>query len=131
MDLLDNAMRLLNDRTATIMLATASRGGTINLTTILAVKAPEQNVILLAQPRGTQIEEELLHNLETGSLISVLCASASAQRETAYQVICSVKEFQTTGPLYEKFIDVLRMRTVDLKGVWVLEPVDVIDRSHF
>jgi len=70
-----------------------------------------------------------MRHMETNSLVSILCVSTSGEREIAYQVICSVIEFQTTGPLYEKFLDELRARTVDLKGVWVLEPVDVVDRS--
>ena len=129
MDLPDQAVRLLNDRSAAKTLATTAPDGTVNLLNIRGVKAPERNIIVLAQPGGAQIDQELMRHMETSSLVSILCVSTSGEREIAYQVICSVKEFQTAGPLYEKFIDELRARTVDLKGVWVLEPVDVVDRS--
>jgi hypothetical protein len=129
MDLPDEAMRLLNDRTATTTLATTALDGTISLVSIRGVKAPEANIIVLAQPGRAQIDQELMRHIENSSLVSILCVSTSGEREIAYQVICSVIEFQTAGPLYEKFLDELRARTVDLKGVWVLEPADVLDRS--
>ena len=129
MDLPDEAMQLLNDRTATTTLATTALDGTISLVSIRGVKAPEANIIVLAQPGRAQIDQELMRHIENSSLVSILCVSTSGEREIAYQVICSVIEFQTAGPLYEKFLDELRARTVDLKGVWVLEPADVLDRS--
>jgi hypothetical protein len=129
MDLPDEAVRLLNDRSATKTLATTALDGTVSLLNIRDVKAPEPNIIVLAQPGGAQLDQELLRHMETSSLVSLLCVSASGEREIAYQVICSVIEFQTAGPLYEKFLDELRARTVDLTGVWVLEPVDAVDRS--
>ena len=128
MDLPDEAMRLLNDRTATTTLATTALDGTISLVSIRGVKAPEANIIVLAQSGGAQIDQELMRHMENSSLVSILCVSTSGEREIAYQVICSVIEFQTAGPLYEKFLDELQARTVDLKGVWVLEPADVLDR---
>ena len=129
MDLPDEAMRLLNDRSATVTLATTALDGTISLVRIRGVKAPEAHIIVLAQPGGAQIDQELMRHMETSSVVSILCALTRGERVIAYQVICSVKEFQTAGPLYEKFLDELRARTVDLKGVWILEPVDVLDRS--
>jgi hypothetical protein len=129
MDLPDEAMRLLNDRSATVTVATTALDGTISLVRIRGVKAPEAHIIVLAQPGGAQIDQELMRHMETSSLISILCALTRGERVIAYQVICSVTEFQTAGPLYEKFLDELRARTVDLKGVWILEPADVLDRS--
>ena len=129
MDLPDKVMRLLNDRSATVTLATTALDGTISLVRIQGVKAPEANTIVLAQPGRAQVDQELMRHMETNSLVSILCALTSGEREIAYQVICSVIEFQTAGPLYEKFLDELRARTVDLNGVWVLEPADVLDRS--
>ena len=129
MDLPDEAMRLINDRSATVTLATTALDGTISLVRIRGVKAPEANIIVLVLLEGAQIDQELMRHMETSSLVSILCVSTSREREIAYQIICSVTEFQTAGPLYEKFLDELRARTVDLKGVWVLKPVDVLDRS--
>ena len=130
MDLPDNVMGVLNDRRAAKTLATTALDGTTSLVTIQGVKAPEPNIVVLAQPGGRQIEQDLMRHMETSSLVSILCVSMNGESEIAYQIICSVKEFQTAGPLYEKFLDELRARTVDLKGVWVLEPADVVDRSY-
>lgn len=129
MDLPDDVMGLLNDRDAVKTLATIADDGTTSLVAVKAVRAPEPNVIVLAQTAAKQLDGELLRHMDTGSLVSILCVSARGELQVAYQIICSVREFQTAGPLYEKFLDELRARTVDLKGVWVLEPVDVVDRS--
>ena len=129
MDLPDDVMALLNDRDAVKTLATIAEDGSTSLVAVKAVKAPEPSIIVLAQTVAKQLDSELLRHMDTGSLVSILCVSARGELEVAYQIICSVKEFQTAGPLYEKFLDELRARTVDLDGAWVLEPVDVIDRS--
>ena len=129
MDLPDDVMELLNNREAVKTLATIADDGTTSLVAVKAVKAPEPNVIVLAQVMAKQLYSELLHHMETGSLVSILCISARGERQVEYQIICSVREFQTAGPLYEKFLDELRARYVDLDGVWVLDPVDIVDRS--
>ena len=129
MDLPDDVMALLNDRDAVKTLATIAEDGTTSLVAVKAVRAPEPNVIVLAQTAAKQLDSELLRHMDTGSLVSILCVSTRGELQAAYQIICSVKEFQTTGPLYEKFLDELRARTIDLNGAWVLEPVDVVDRS--
>jgi hypothetical protein len=125
----DGVIGLLRDRNAIKTLATIARDGTASLTIIKALKAPEPHVIVFALIDAKLVDEELVRHMEAGSLVSVLCSLAKGDREVAFQVVCSVREFQTAGPLYDKFLDELRARSVDLEGVWVLEPVDVIDRS--
>lgn len=129
MDLPDDAIGLLNDHDTVKTLATIADDGTMSLVAIKAVRAPEPNVVVLAQVMAKQLYSELLRHMDTGSLMSILCLSARGERQVAYQIICSVREFQTAGPLYEKFLDELRARYVDLDGVWVLDPVDIVDRS--
>jgi hypothetical protein len=129
MDLPDDVTALLNDRDAVKTLATIAEDGSTSLVAVKAVRAPEPSVIVLAQTVTKQLDSDLLRHMDTGRLVSILCVSARGELQVAYQIICSVKEFQTAGPLYEKFLDELRARTVDLDGAWVLEPVDVIDRS--
>jgi len=129
MDLPDDVMELLNDRDAVKTLATIAHDGTTSLAAVKAIRAPEPNVIVFAQTAAKQLDSELLRHMDNGSLVSILCVSARGELQVAYQIICSVREFQTAGPLYEKFLDELRARYVDLDGVWVLNPVDVVDRS--
>jgi hypothetical protein len=125
----DGVIGLLRDRNAIKTLATIARDGATSLTNIKSLKAPEPHVIVFALTDAKPVDEELVRHMEAGSLVSVLCSLAKGDREVAFQVVCSVREFQTAGPLYDKFLDELRARSVDLEGVWVLEPVDVIDRS--
>jgi hypothetical protein len=129
MDLPHIVMGLLNDSETKKTLVTVAVDGKTNLTTIKAIKLPKPSVIVLAQVAAKQLNKELLVHMHNGRLVSILCVSVKEEQRTAFQIVCSVKEFQTSGPLYEKFLDELRARYLDLDGVWVLEPVDVVDRS--
>jgi hypothetical protein len=129
MDLPENVMELLNDHDSIKTLTTTADDGTTSVVNLTAVRAPKPNVIELAEIAAKQLNKELLRHMDAGSLVSILCRSAKKENRVAYQIVCNVSEFQTSGPLYEKFLDGLRARYVDLDGVWVLEPVDVVDRS--
>lgn len=129
MDLSDIVMGLLNDSDTEKTLVTVAADGKTSLTNVKAIKAPKPSVIVLAQVEAKQLNKELLSHMDERSLVSILCVSVNEEQRTAYQIVCSVSEFQTSGPLYEKFLDELRARYVDLDGVWVLEPVDIVDRS--
>jgi nickel-dependent lactate racemase len=129
MDLPNIVMGLLNDSETEKTLVTVAADGKTSLTNIKSIKLPKPSVIVLAQVAAKQLNEELLAHMNKGRLVSILCVSKKEEQRTAFQIVCSVKEFQTSGPLYEKFLDELRVRYLDLEGVWALEPVDIIDRS--
>ena len=125
----NSVMELLRDCKAIKTLATIAHDGTASLWSIKVIKAPEPNVIVFALTDAQQLHRDLVHSMNAGRLISILCSLAEANYEVAFQIVCRVQEFQTAGPLYDKFLDELRARSTDLEGVWVLEPIDVIDRS--
>jgi len=129
MDLPEIVMELLNDSDTEKTLVTDAADGKTSLTNVKAIKVPKPSVIVLAQVEAKHLNKELLSHMYESSLVSILCVSVKEEQRTAYQIVCSVLEFQTSGPLYEKFLDELRARYVDLDGVWVLEPVDIVDRS--
>jgi hypothetical protein len=129
MDLPNIVMGLLNDSETKKTLVTVAADGKTNLTNVKAIKLLKPSVIVLAQAAAKQLNKELLAHMDNGRLVSILCVSIKEEQRTAFQIVCSVREFQTAGPLYEKFLDELRARYLDLDGVWVLEPVDIVDRS--
>jgi hypothetical protein len=129
MDLPDIVIGLLNDSDTEKTLVTVAADGKTSLTNVKAIKVRKSSIIVLAQVEAKQLNKELLGHMDKGSLVSILCVSVREEQRTAYQIVCSVREFQTSGPLYEKFLDELRARYVDLDGVWALEPVDIVDRS--
>ena|SRR5665647_333718 len=129
MDLPKIVMDLLNDSETEKTLVTVAADGKTSLTNVKAIKLPKPSVIVLAQVEAKQLNKELLDHMDKGRLVSILCVSEKEEQRIAFQIVCSVMEFQTSGPLYEKFLDELRARYLDLDGVWVLEPVDIVDRS--
>jgi len=125
----DSVLELLRDHDAIKRLATIARDGTTSFVKIKTLKAPEPNVLVFALTDARHLDKELVRHMDAGRLVSILCSLARGDREVAFQIVCSVREFQTAGPLYDKFLDELQARSVDLEGVWVLEPVEVIDSS--
>ncbi|MCP8321543.1 MAG: hypothetical protein H3Z52_11485 [archaeon] len=47
----------------------------------------------------------------------------------AYQARCKVKSLETSGPIYENFKEALKKMGFEIRGVWVLEPVEVYNQS--
>ncbi|MGZ4922453.1 MAG: hypothetical protein ACXV5H_00590 [Halobacteriota archaeon] len=129
MELPNLIINLLKDGETEKTLVTVAADGKTNLTNIKAIKLPKPSVIVLAQVAAKQLNKELFAHMDNGRLVSILCVSMKEEQRTAFQIVCRVREFQTSGPLYEKFLDDLRARYVDLDGVWVLEPIDIVNRS--
>ncbi|MGZ4907075.1 MAG: hypothetical protein ACXV5F_00240 [Halobacteriota archaeon] len=105
------------------------RDGNLDLVPLATVKAPKPDLILLPQNTERQIQDDITAAMEQGQIVSILCLERLHEEGRAYQLTCAVREYQTTGPLYEKFIDELRVSYAGLQGVWILEPLSVKERS--
>jgi len=98
MDLPNIVMGLLNDSETKKTLVTVAADGKTNLTNVKAIKLLKPSVIVLAQAAAKQLNKELLAHMDNGRLVSILCVSIKEEQRTAFQIVCSVREFQTSGP---------------------------------
>ncbi len=129
MQLRSEVVDLYNDPRAVKILAFLSKDIELHLICIDSTIAPDANTIILANIAMKEVDKNLIQAMNTGRSVSVLSALTLKNNRKVYQIRCRVKEFQTTGPLYEKFLDHLKVRSEDLTGVWVFEPIEVTDQT--
>lgn len=122
-------LELYNDPSAIKILAVASRESRLDLIFVNSMMAPDPDAIMLATVEMKDVNKNLIQAMTSRELVSVLAVATAAEILTACQIRCRVKEFQTTGPLYDKFLDQLKARSEELEGVWILKPEEIIDRT--
>ncbi len=128
MELPSHILGLLNGVNTTKILGVSAADGSLELTPLIMVKAPTSDLILLPQTQDKTIQDLLAQTMEQGRAVSILCLEQLQGETRAYQLECAVREYQTAGPLYEKFMEGLRVSYADLLGVWVLEPQTIKER---
>jgi hypothetical protein len=128
MPLRKEVLELYNDPSAIKILVVVSDSG-LQVIHINSMMAPNPDTIILATVAMKEVNKNLIQAMTSRELVSVFAVGTTVEIATAYQTRCNVKEFQTTGPLYDKFLDQLKARSEDLEGVWILKPVEVIDRT--
>jgi hypothetical protein len=130
MNLPAELLRLLNEPGAGKIIGIYSTNGKLEVVPLASIKAPRPDVILLAQGAKREANKSLIYRMETDDIITLLFVAMEQGWQRTFRTICKVKEFQTTGPLYEKFLDELRANYAELSGVWVLEPLETTDWSQ-
>ncbi len=125
MELPIHVLRLLNRSDITTILGVYKSDGNLALMPLITIKAPKPDLILLPQDREKEAQEDLTTAMEQGQSVSILCVAHVQDARKAYLITCLVREYQTAGPLYEKFLDELRVSYAELKGVWILEPLSI------
>lgn len=121
----EKVFALLNDQQAVKVLASRSSDHELHTVPLGSLSAPDHDTIVF----GKILIKETHGNLEKvvggKDLVSVLAVKGGE----AYQVRSKVKEFATKGPIFDGLSAALKAKNLPLSGVWVLEPVEVIDQS--
>lgn len=116
---------LLNDPQAVKILASKSDNHMLHMVPLGSLNAPDTKTIAF----GKILIKETHVNLERAKggkdLVSVLAVKGGE----AYQVRCKVKDFTTSGPIFEKMGAMLKEKKMPLFGVWLLEPEEVVNQS--
>ncbi len=127
-ELSSGVLRLLNSVETTKVLGLYAPDGTLELVPLTIVKASTPDLILLPQTTDNITRDLLMQIMEESNVVSILCLEQQRGEKRAFQLTCVVREYQTAGPLYEKFMDELRVSYSGLKGVWVLQPLRIKER---
>ncbi len=125
MELPIHVLQLLNRSGNTKILGVYKSDGNLALVPLATIKVPKPDLILLPQDREKEAQDDLTKAMERDQSISILCLAHLQDERQAYQITCAVREYQTAGPLYEKFLDELRASYAELQGVWILEPLSI------
>ncbi|MBM5804941.1 MAG: hypothetical protein FJZ49_02580 [Candidatus Verstraetearchaeota archaeon] len=119
---------LYNDPATLKVLATRS-GENLHVIPLGSLRAPDANTIVCATIHMREAHENLQTAAETGTIVSTLAVKVvPGAPPQAYQVRCRVRSFVTSGPLFEGMREVIKKMGLDIRGVWVLEPTEVLNQ---
>jgi hypothetical protein len=124
-------MDLFNDPQSTKVLATKCPNGMLHTVVFGTLAAPEPGLLSFGNIMAKETHQNLQDALKNGGYASALAIKGMQ----AFQVRCKPKEYATSGPVF----DVVNARwqeaskrlgaPIPLLGVWLFEPVEVIDQS--
>jgi hypothetical protein len=116
---------LFNDDQAVKVLATLSHNGMLHAVPLGSLRAPAPDTIVFANILAKETHANLEEMQKKGGYVSALVVKGGE----SYQVRCKAKAYMTSGPAYDGMNAVLKARGMTAIGVWVLEPVEVINQS--
>lgn len=114
-------MLLLNDTEAVRILTTVSENGIPHSIAVNTAMAPESNLISIADIRMKTTAQ----NLKKNTMVSIL----TVKEYKSHLVKALVKDFQTEGILFDAIKDEAKKKGLPCRGLWLFEPVEVIDQS--
>lgn len=120
-----NIQTLLNDPKSVKILATKTSNDMLHTVPLGSLNAPDAKTIAFGKILISETHTNLEKAKKNGSLVSVLGVNGTE----AYQVRCKVREFTTAGPLFDAMGAKLKAMNMPLYGVWLLEPVEIINQS--
>jgi hypothetical protein len=122
---------LFNDPAAIKVLATSSPQNVVHVIPVGSMGAPDANTIVFASIFMKEAHENLEKAKGTGGTVSVLAAKAVMEEAKflGFQARCKVKDYDTSGPVYKGLRDMLSKLGLQVRGAWILEPVEVINQS--
>jgi hypothetical protein len=122
---------LFNDPASVKVLATKSPEGVLHVIPVGSMGAPDLNMITFAAILMKGAHRNLESAMKTGEQVSTLAVKVDPAKNTflGFQARCKVKSFDTAGPVYTALRDKLKEMGFEIRGAWILEPVEVIDQS--
>jgi hypothetical protein len=119
-------MDVYNDPAAIKVLATRS-GEDLHMIPLGSLRVMDANTIVCASIHMHEAHENLSKAAKTGEKISTLAVKmAPGTPPQAYQVRCRVKTSMTSGPLFEGMKENIKKLGMDVRAVWILEPLEVL-----
>jgi hypothetical protein len=120
-----NVMTVLNDRTASKILGTKSSKGDVHLINVGGCGAVDPETIFVGEIFMKATGENLRLAKQQGSKASLLASKGPE----SYEIRCSVKDYVTSGPMFDKMKETFAAMKFDLKGLWLLKPEEIWNES--
>ena len=127
----EQVQNLFNDPTSIKVLATRSPGGVLHVIPVGSMRAHDSNTIAFAAILVREAHKNLEAAMKTREQVSVLAVKSDPTKNIflGFQAKCKVKSFDTVGPVYTVFRDRLKEIGFEIRGAWILEPVEVINQT--
>lgn len=120
-----NVQDLFNDEQAVKVLATLSRDDKLHAVPLGSLRAPATDMLVFANILAKETHANMEETHKKGGYVSALAVKGGE----AYQVRCKAKAYVTSGPIYDGMNAVLKARGMTAAGVWILEPVEILNQS--
>jgi len=117
-------MDLINNPQSIKILSTCSAENSLHSVPLGSLSAPSSRSIVFAKIMANETHANLENAQKSGGIVSVLAVKG----KEAYQVRCRPMAFDTSGPEFQAMRAKLSPE-MPLHGVWLLEPVEVINQS--
>jgi len=121
----DEVFQAINNPKAGKTLATLREDGTPHIIQVGSVMAPSPDMIAF----GAILMKETGKNLEATKKAKKMVSVLVTIEMKSYQVHANVKDYVTSGPLFDKMNEVLKGMGLKANGVWTLEPAEVWNQS--
>jgi hypothetical protein len=122
---------LFNDPASVKILATRSSQGVLHVIPIGSMIAPDPKMIAFAAIFVREAHKNLELAMKNGEQVSALAVKVDPARKIllGFQSRCKVSSFDTVGPVYTVLKDRLKKMGFEIRGAWILEPIEVINQS--
>jgi hypothetical protein len=124
-DMPEVVMNTINDPNAFKVLATISDSGDVHAIQIGAMAAPAPGMIAV----GAILMQHTSKNLENMQKENKMASVIMGKETDSYQVKTNIQAYQTEGPVFDAMETEVKKLGLDLRGVWILEPVEVWNQS--
>jgi hypothetical protein len=118
-------MEVLNDPNAVKIIATKAADGNVHAIRVGSMAAPAKNMVIV----GAILMKRTSKNLEAmkpkGELVSLLVN----KEMKAFEIKATVKDYITSGPIFDGMNEKLKPLGMAARGVWVFEPKEVWNQS--
>lgn len=121
----EEIVKMLNDRTSWKVIATRSPEGVVHVIPAGSPMALNPETIAFAAVRMIQTSKNLENMKAKNELASVLVVNGMK----AYQMKSAIKEFVTSGPVFDRINEGLKAIGMGARGIWLLEPKEILDQS--
>jgi len=118
-------LKLLNDPKSIKIVSTKTEDGNVHAIHVGSVTAPDPSTIAF----GAILMKKTGKNLENMKRKSELASVLIVKERSSFEIRASVKDYQMSGPLFDKMNEDLKKIGLAARGVWLLEPKDVWDQS--
>lgn len=115
----------INDPKAFKVLATIAPDGAVHAIQVGAMVAPQPEIIAV----GAILMQHTSMNLEEMHKKGQTATVVMGKEMESYQVKVEIKGFQTEGPIFDVMAPNIEKLGLKLRGVWLLEPVEVWNQS--
>ncbi|HUV24179.1 MAG TPA: hypothetical protein VMW26_01990 [Methanomassiliicoccales archaeon] len=117
--------KAINDPKAFKVVTTISPEGDLHAIQVGACVSPEPEIIAV----GAILMQHTSKNMESMQKKGQAVAIAIGKEMESYQVMAKVQVYQTEGPLYDAMSENIKKLGLQLRGVWILEPIEVWNQS--